>query len=581
MATEQRHLRRAWAVTPGRLAALALFVLAALGAQYLRQCYTPPDEGEPRPELVILQLNDTYRLDPVHDERGREVGGLGRVAALLRDLKARNRNVLVLHAGDFLAPSLESRLLRRGTPPTVAALNYLQEIAPVYVVPGNHEFDEDSPEFLTGALGASRFGWVLSNLERQSPGVSPDLARHASENVVRQFGKVRVGLFALTLDAAHGGRDREYAPIAGDYEAAAEREIVKLEGEGADVIIGLTHLDMQDDVRLARLRQKHPRFVWVAGGHEHYSQMESPSDTSALITKGDSNARTIWKVSVALKDGLPKIREERLTVDDSVKPDERFQRNVAEYFRSRLRQEMPYIDRTVAQAQGVCYNATEETVRGKQSNWGSVIADGMRRAYRNVPADIAVINGGALRIDDNFCNEVRFEHLERSIAFETPVTYVKLSGKNLRKDILEHSVGGKLGDGRFLQVSGVRFRFDRGQRDGERIFDVEVQRGKKWEPLRDDKTYVVAVPSFIFDCGDGYDFRKHVTEYVPQGPDIRALAYEALTVSSGTNQSIAPSPDDRIIGVPRYATTSPVRRAVWTRLNDSDKVCRRGKRETH
>ena len=575
MSTRQERLTLAPAMAPSWMVALALTVIAGLGALYLWQWYTPPEQGEPRPELVILQLNDTYRLDAVHDERGRERGGFGRVVTLLKQLKEQNRHVLVLHSGDFLAPSLESQRLRSGTPAMVAALNYLQEIAPVYAVPGNHEFDEKSPEFLAGALGTSHFGWVLSNLERGSAGVNLDLSRRSSERVVRQFGKVRVGIFALTLDAAHGGQDREYAPVSGDYMAAAEREIKLLEGEGADLIIGLTHLDMPDDVKLAGLRMKHPRFLWVAGGHEHYWQMEMPTDGSALVTKGDSNAQTLWKVSVALRDGTPSLRAQRIALDESeVKPDERFQRDVAEHFRSRLRQEMSYLERAVAQVKGVCYSATEGVVRQGQSSWGSLIADAMRQAYRKAPADVAVINGGSIRIDDNFCDEVRFEHLERSFAFDSPVTYVRLSGKNLKQDILEHSVGGKLGDGRFLQVSGVRFRFDRSQRDGERVFDVEVQRGKSWEPLREGKSYVVAVPKFIFQCGDGYDFKKYVTEYVPEGPDIRALTYQALTRLAGVKKPTVHSPDHRIIDVPRYAISSPVRQAVWVPLSDTDKVCR-------
>lgn len=573
MSTQQQRLTGLHAVSPGLLVAFTLVVLATFGALYLWQWYTPPEEGEPRTELVILQLNDTYRVDAVHDERGRERGGFGRVVGLLKQLKEQNRNMLVLHAGDFLVPSLESRMLDDSTPMMVAALNYLQELAPVYAVPGNHEFDEKDSKLLDGALATSRFGWILSNLDRKGVGVDPNLVGRTSEHVIRRFGKIKVGIFALTLDAAHSGQDREYAPVSGDYAAVAEREIALLEGEGVDLIIGLTHLDMEDDVKLAGLRQKHPRFLWVVGGHEHYWQKQTPSHSSALVTKGDSNARTVWKISVALKDGVPELRDERITVDESLKPDDKFQRDVTEYFRARLKQQVPYLDKPVARFKDVCYNATEESVRGEQSGWGSLIADSMRRAYRNASADVAVINGGSIRIDDNFCDEVRFEHLERSFAFESPVTYVKLSGKDFKQDILEHSVGGKLGDGRFLQVSGVRFRFDRGQRDGARVFDVMIQKGKQWVPLLDGRTYVVAVPTFIFDCGDGYDFKKHVTEYVPQGPDIRTLTYESLTTFAGAKAQ-SPPPEDRIVGVPRYAATSPARQANWVRLSAADGTCR-------
>lgn len=567
----QRFPLAAPAVPLGLMAVLALAALALAGSLYLRRTHVPTDRPDPDPELVVLQLNDTYRLDAVHDKDGREQGGLGRVVALVRQLKKQNKHVLVLHAGDFLAPSLESTQL--GSAPMVEALNYLHDIAPVYVVPGNHEFDGKGPELLADALARSRFHWVLSNLERAGPGVNAELSRRAQRSVVVPFRKLKVGIFALSIHGAQGGRDTAYAPLAADYGAVAEAEIARLEEQGADLIVGLTHLDMADDVKLSRHRLRHPRFIWVAGGHEHHWQREAPSDGAALITKGDSNARTVWKVSVLLKGGRPELREERVDVTDPLKPDEKFQREVADYYRLRLRQERPHLDRVIARSPGVCYQASEQLVREEQSNWGSLIADSMRRAHSNLPADVAVLNGGSIRIDDNFCGAVTFEHLERSLAFESPVVLVKLRGKHLKEQVLEHSVAGKSGDGRFLQVSGVRFSFDRGREDGDRVWDVKIQTRRGWEPLREDKAYSMAVPRYLYDCGDGYDFRRTVEEYVPPGPDLRALTYAALADPGAAKRPASPGTVDRIVGVPKYAAAASAGQVKWVRSGAGDRVC--------
>lgn len=50
--------------------------------------------------------------------------------------------------------------------------------------------------------------------------------------------------------------------------------------------------------------------------------------------------------------------------------------------------------------------------------------------------------------------------------------------------------------------------------------------------------------------------------------------YQALTGLAGAKKPILPLTDDRIIDVPRYALSSPVRQAVWVPINDADKVCR-------
>ena len=59
---------------------------------------------------------------------------------------------------------------------------------------------------------------------------------------------------------------------------------------------------MSDDRQLSQLRRAHPKFMWIAGGHEHYAQHEALTADSALITKGDSNARKVWRVAIGFND---------------------------------------------------------------------------------------------------------------------------------------------------------------------------------------------------------------------------------------------------------------------------------------
>lgn len=247
------------------LLVLVLFVAVAL---YLSWTSVPANDRNPSTELIIVQLNDIYRLDAV---RAGKRGGLARVVTLLRQLKTQNPDVpiIVLHAGDFLAPSLESSLFH-GTQ-MIDAMNYIHEVAPLYIVPGNHEFDysEADKEFLTAAILKSKFPWVASNLERNDPALLPALRDNVRQHIVVPFGSAKLGIFGLTIDGAQDGKDRPYAAISGDYARIAGAEIEQLERDGADLIVGLTHLNIGDDHELAKLRQQHPRFLWIAGGHEH------------------------------------------------------------------------------------------------------------------------------------------------------------------------------------------------------------------------------------------------------------------------------------------------------------------------
>jgi 5'-nucleotidase len=118
---------------PRNLVVVLLCVIAA--------CDMPVDSK--RPDLTFIHLNDTYRIDAVEDGTR---GGFARVATLVQQLKKDGREVRMLHGGDFLYPSLESQIWAGEQ--MIEALNYLADLAPLIVVPGNHEVDPRTADSL-------------------------------------------------------------------------------------------------------------------------------------------------------------------------------------------------------------------------------------------------------------------------------------------------------------------------------------------------------------------------------------------------------------------------------------------------
>ncbi len=489
-------------------------------------------------QFTIIQLNDVYRIDAVADGKA---GGMSRIATLIKQTRG---PVFLLHAGDFLAPSLESKYFAGLQ--MIAAMNFLRRLAPMYIVPGNHEFDERRPEMIINAMRESRFFWLGANLQLRTPeaGINDKI----KPRVLANMGKIKAGIFALTIHGAQNGSDLDYAPVDSHYVAFAEREIQTLENEGAEVIIGLTHLAMADDRRIAKLRRNHPKFMWIAGGHEHFAQKEDLTPASALITKGDSNARTIWRVRVGHQNGQVAVLPEKIEVEAKIPLDKNYQREIAEHFRRQLERKVPFINDQIG-ASSTVLEGLEETVRTRESNWGNYLTDQMRTAFGSMRADAAILNGGAIRLDDNFSGEIRFEHLWRTFGFATRIGYVWLRGKDLRQDILEHGVATEPGDGRFLQVSGLKFEFDRRAEPGKRVRNVKVQQGGDWADLNDDQIYIIAVPDYLFEGGDGYQFKQKAVLAIPPGPELKLLAFEAISQAFSRGESIAPVVEGRIVEV--------------------------------
>ncbi len=491
-----------------------------------------------RPEFSLVQLNDIYRIDTV--ENG-NAGGMSRVATLLQRTKG---PVFILHAGDFIAPSLESKYFAGQQ--MIAAMNFLHRLAPMYVTPGNHEFDEKPPQMFMQALRASQFTWLAANLKLSTP--EPELNNKIAGHTLVTMGKTKVGIFGLTIHGAQNGKDRDYAAVDSNYLALAERELQALEAAGAEVIIGLTHLSIEEDRQIAKLRRQHPKFMWIAGGHEHYAQQEEMSTESALITKGDSNARTIWRVQFGRENGQVALAAEKLKVDAAIPLDKLYQKEVAEHYRAELEKKLPFLNDKIGASETVLH-ATEEAVRTGESAWGNYLTDLMRNAFGNMRADVAILNGGAIRIDDNFSGEIRFEHLWRTFGFATRVAYVWLKGKDLKQDILEHAVAAEPGNGRFLQVSGLKFEYDRRQKVGERVRNVKVACGSGWNCVDDNQIYIVAVPDYLYEGGDGYAFKTKAVMSIPPGPELRLLTFEAISDAYAKGKAIAPVVEGRIVEI--------------------------------
>jgi len=144
-----------------RITTPILAVFLVLGA-----CASSP--GPDAPGLTFVHLNDTYRIGDVEDGTA---GGFGRVVTVIRQLRAAGRDVHVLHGGDLLYPSLESQLWDGLQ--MVDALNFIDALAPVHMVAGNHEFDRRGPEQLAAALRASKFDWLADNYRSTTSSCRP------------------------------------------------------------------------------------------------------------------------------------------------------------------------------------------------------------------------------------------------------------------------------------------------------------------------------------------------------------------------------------------------------------------------
>jgi 5'-nucleotidase len=496
----------------------------------------PPAEAR----FTILQINDVYKIEGLE---GGRVGGLARVRTLRRSLEAEGRPVLLLHGGDVLFPSVMSKYLR--AQPMVRVLNLLDGDPTAFdpnliATFGNHEFDDRDPGVLLGRLAQSDFTWLSSNTRYRSVASAsggPFSARlsNVRDTVVRDLQGARVGLFGLTIDT----QPRDYVDY--DYDlpvrrAAVTRALERLRADGAVAVVALTHQDMEEDVRLAR---EFPAVGLVVGGHEHFF-LERRVGTTA-ITKADADAKTAVVHDVRVSpDGKIRDTFRKVALDSGVEKDaaveEEVRRSLDELAVAVKAQTGRGLQEVVGETENLL-EGEEPAVRGRETALGNFLTDVIRDRMKT---DLGFINGGAIRINDNIPpGPIVNYDLEGIFYFDNSVVAFEITGMELL-DVLRTSVAKvHSGHGRFLQVSGIRFRYHVGGTPEEPVYTVEASdvavstRAKRdWQPLDPGKVYSAASLDYLWENGyrDGYAlFSKGRGGTSPRRLDSGALGWRAVT----------------------------------------------------
>ncbi len=438
-----------------------------------------------------------------------EVGGAARIAGLVKELKWRNGNAstLFLTSGDdFLGPVFRAF---GGIPTTFL----WDQIADVWE-PGNHEFDQ-GPEVLGKTLDYSTVPMICANLDISK---EPALNGKIKPDVIKIVGNTKIGIFGLITPnvniLSNLGKNITVNP---DLEAVSNAEIKKLKGEGADVIVALTHIGVDADKELA---SKVDGIDIIVGGHSHTLiqtpiEITTPDGGKTIIVQDGARAAYLGELTFYVgKRGIKSYKWTLHLLDSSV-PSDPFTEKLVNYFEAK----MPPPEKVGESL--VDLSAKKEVVRGGEAALGNLFADSMNEA---VGTTIAVDNGGGIRGDKVYPKgEITTATITQMHPFGNSIVVVKLTGKQF-KEVLERGAAAlhakndprdpkTIDTGAFLQVSGIKEIIDADKTPqqldstnskivvpGERVVSITIN----GEPLDMNKTYSVAVNDYMGHGGDGY-----------------------------------------------------------------------------
>jgi len=494
--------------------AIAGALLVASSA-FLASCSRVPETLEPtaeRHELTIIGLGDIHgQLEPFTsmmdtdgdgEKEAVSTGGIARIATLVREAESEDPDaVAVIFSGDGLSDLYFHAFGGR------AIYGLMSEAGYEISVFGNHEFDK-GPQALATALESADFDWVCTDVAVEGTPLEGTCAPY----IIEDYNGISVGYFSLITEGLSYLSSPGEVLLTGSNVETATRAVKHLRDEGAQIVVALTHIGLEEDIRVAEAISG---IDIIFGGHSH-SYVEEPirvGDT--FIVAGGERGTHLMRLDLATDaDGTfdrESLGYEMIPVDATVPEAADIEEHLAVY-----RDSLP--EAIVLGTTEVAWDLSSAAVRGGESPVANLVNDRMREKFG---VDIVMNNAGAFRgkmvYEPGPVTDVMLRAIDE---FGNHAIMITLDGRHV-KEILERSAA-NFGEGGLLHASGLRYTIELSRTPqeigqdqqgawivttpGERVTEIQmVGPNGAIQPFDASREYRVLTNSFLLkQAGDGY-----------------------------------------------------------------------------
>ena len=507
----------------------SLFGAAFAAEEETATPYVIPDvDGK----VFILHTNDTHGADL--DEEGASFGMAG-VAQLKKDFEAAGADVLLVSAGDSIM----------GKPLVSAdqgksAIEFMNAAGYDAMTVGNHELDFGIDNLKALAKDAD-FPILCADMTTEADGKTV-----FDSNKIFDLGGVKVGVFGLatpeTLTKADASKMPGITfPQTDKLYAVAQAQVDELNKAGADLIVCLGHLGIDDESignRSIDVCEHVDGIDLFIDGHSH-------STTADIIAKvGDTNvvngAKIVSTGTALANVGVVIYDQETGTLTDELVPAASYTKTDADVAKlvddRNTAVDKVYgekiatteVDLNGSRSGGAATDPVTkaemtfpegEGVRTTETNLGDFAADAIlwqaRQTLGEENVDAALTNGGGIR-EALAKGDISKKSLLAVFPFGNTVAVVYVTGAELLEALEASTYCTPTSIGGFPQVSGIEFTVDTtkaydqgeqypgstyyGPKSIQRV-TIETVGG---EPFDANATYTIATNDFMAAGGDTY-----------------------------------------------------------------------------
>ncbi|TPK20527.1 LysM peptidoglycan-binding domain-containing protein [Mesorhizobium sp. B2-5-9] len=516
--------------------------------------------------LNILHINDWHsRIEgnnkyestcsAEEETKGECIGGAGRlITAIAQERKKlEGQNVLLLSAGDNFQGSLFYTTYKGKVEG-----EFLNDMKFDAMALGNHEFD-DGEAALAPFLDMIKFPVLGANVKANA---QSKLGDRVKSSVVVQVGGQKIGIIgAVTNDTPELASPGPNIKIEDDVKSITA-EIEKLKGEGVDKIIAVTHIGYN---RERDVIAKIPGIDIVVGGHSHTllsntdpkaagpypTMVDNPGGYKVPVVQAASYSKYLGEFKVVFDDnGVVKSASgDPIYLDKSITPDPAVLARIKE-----LGAPIEALkNKEVAETTDVI-DGSRESCRAKECAMGNLVSDAILDRVKGQGVEIVISNGGGLRasIDKG---TVTMGEVLTVLPFQNTLATFQISGKDLVAGLEGGLSQIEDGAGRFPQVAGLKYSFDRSvASNAGRVKSVEVMENGAWTPINPTKDYLVATNNYVRQGGDGYKvFAEKAKNAYDYGPGLEQVVADYL----GAHRPYTPKLDGRITEIAATTAAAP------------------------
>ena len=443
--------------------------------------------------VAVMQINEGYvekakeiTIFHTNDVHSR-VDNYSKVKAYINNYS----NKLLVDAGDtFHGQSIATLEFGSSIAKILKAMGYSA------MVPGNHDFNYGQDRL--AELGEESGVKILAaNIKKNG------IAKY-DEYTIEEINGVKIGIFGIaTPETAYKTNPNNVIGLDfGTKDSIiedAKNMVSKLKGEGANIIIALSHLGIDSDskVKSTDIAKVVDGIDLIIDGHSHsiledYSEFNNNNETKIASTGEYLNG--LGEVTVSFDENLQVENIDLKTVDTNTLVEE--DTEISNLINS-IKDNQQDILNEVVGSTPIKLEGSRELVRSGHTNLGRLITSAM---LNETGADIAITNGGGIR-DSIEAGDITKDSIIKVLPFGNYIVTKKVKGSDIVA-ALEH--GMVEGSGSFAHFAGITVETKK-ESDEEGVTRHKVLSVKiNGEDLDLNKEYVLATNDFMAVGGDGY-----------------------------------------------------------------------------